>query len=714
MTRLETGTAYVGPPPVSEVMWRTYDEGGWQALRDHDLERAERYFEKADDFLATAPADDPRRGRTLAGMAWVEYRCAQQIDHGGPVDPEIIFTKAHEKAKTATAILGAAELSQSEREYLARAHHIEALTSIEFCYGAPAVDALTKAAAIYRELLLIDEYLDCLHLLAKLMQCRRKFDEAARLFQRIADEALDPQRGFKALVDLANALAWSGYVREAWQLRTRWRRLEAEVKSQTAEDDWPREDMMRGMLVFARIHLLYGDFGQAQQLLQDARCAMQQLAVSPCICCTVFYVLSAELALARGDLSEAEGCLDKLKGRVHEIELSASGYGCLEVVAIDAACQICVIETVCREVYRRVCCCVRRCFRVKFVPRIVKETVTERKIRREPIDYAAVLAEIANGIRAGIEFHKGRWTASQVLLAGSVSGIQTRLHTQSPLLIPLRLLQAEVDQARKVSPTEVRQHLRQAREIVLATRSSPRFYEAEQYRLLGNWRLQLGDDDLAEILYTQSLKHSLGCRSENHPTHRLTELLGLWAGGLAALPEGREKISRSLDRMCEISNGLGEVVHCYDYRIGISKTLPPWLCFLSGGISSAQRGLSRAEHFWGDRDLHWAIADTRWADARLGSILSSVAGGAGEDEDLGFDRYVKLATREISVPMVAFELNRVGMLVRRAGFMNAAKFCFEKSIQLYQSQDFGGFKPTALEILNSIDEPGKNHESAGP
>ena len=374
MTRVATNdSAALMPVPVRTVMWQTYDDGGWAALAENDFEKATRYFSKAEEYTSHLTDDDYRHGRTKAGLAWGAYRLEQQFAVGKKsVDPQARFADIAEEAAAAVKMLGEAELSHADKKYQAMAHHLVGVLAVEMCDGSTAERSLDAAGHLYQQLQMFDDYFDALHLRAKLRQCRREFRVAAEHFREIYLQATDPERRFAALIDLANTLVWMGLVREARQLRVPWRRLLVELeqlplevpKSCPKNDSAkirPVDEIFRGRLVFARIHLLYGDFDDATRLLDDAYQRLCSCGEISAICRAVYWIVSAELAVHRGELGRVEQFLRDFKRIVPECKLSVKGYGCLEIVAIDAACQICVVETCCREVIRRRCCRVRRC-----------------------------------------------------------------------------------------------------------------------------------------------------------------------------------------------------------------------------------------------------------------------------------------------------------------------------------------------------------------
>lgn len=277
----------------------------------------------------------------------------------------------------------------------------------------------------------------------------------------------------------------------------------------------------------------------------------------------------------------------------------------------------------------------------------------------------------------------------------------------SPLLIPPRLLQAEVAQSRKASPVDVRKLLKIAGDIVAATKSSIHPFSAERDRLLANWRVTLSEYDLAAALYRESLNHSANFRSELHPAHVFAQIALAAAEGANAAGErdGRADLQRAQEAMWPKLEVLQRALNCRDYRIGLAMAEPVWLCLLSDCLSSAQRGFDRLTNYWVERDVALTLVppDYRRADVLLGTILTHVQEGVPPHEmEPLFLNYRDLATCEITHAMAALELNRVGMLVMRAFLLDAAKYCFDKAIEIYPSQNYGKYRPTAYDNLKEL------------
>ena len=369
-------------------------------------------------------------------------------------------------------------------------------------------------------------------------------------------------------------------------------------------------------------------------------------------------------------------------------------------------------------------------WRIRFVPEIVTTTKVVTKTTREPIDFATILGEIVKGIQAKVAFHKGELALSEKCVRSCIDCIETHLHVKSPLLIPLRILLAEVLQSCKESPVKFRQQLKTASEIVAAIGASPHPFAAARDQLLANWHVQLSEYDIAVYRYGTALQHSASCRSDEHPDH-----LGLqvdMASAKAADSVGSKcsqtVLNQSLATVWRLVESLKSSLSCYDYRIGLAMRSPSWICFLCGGAASANRGFDRNRQYWWDRDgalglgLDPSKQDPRQAESQLGWILTSIELKVKPQdcrdcevcddcqhcekceccETCEFCKYCILATREVTKPMVAFELNRIGMLMMRAQLCDAAKYCFQKSIELYASQDYSGFHPTSRDNLNEL------------
>lgn len=691
-------------PSVDAIRWQTYDESGWAKFESFCFEEARHYFVKALEIAALFPQNAMWRGRSLGGLAWAEYRIAEQVKEvgGNPEEIAILFQAACRYARDSVDILAKSNLDERVQVFLARAQHVLGLIHVQLCDGSTADSCLSAAETIYRALGQLHLSSDILHVRAKLMQCSRSFRKAISLLQQTVNEAEKTERKFAALVDLVNTLTWTGYIREALQLEVTWKMWLVELEH-LPEYQRPVDALLRGRLVFARAHMLFGNFDRAHAILTDAHERLCQCSDISTICRAVFWIVSAELELAEGHLHAVREALGQFHRVVHDKKLSGGGYACLEVVAIDAACQICVIETCTYEVFKKVCCYDRCCCRVVFVPTVIQQTTT----KWQPIDFGMILAAIVNGLQALLEFHCGRFTAAEALLQASVCEIEIHLHKQSPLLISLIQLRAEVSQARKQSPIQVRSLLEDAHRLAMAIGASLQPVNAERDRILANWHVQLSEYAPAADLYSQSLKHGMSFRSGRHPQQLFVKIAYLENQALAAVGEkgAREKLQLAAENIWPELALLSEQLDCHDYRIGLSIVRPAWLCMLLGRIAPAQRGFHRSVRFWFERlaALACETHDPRTADAMLGDILTSIEQGAElKDVEPQFQHLCAIATREISSYMLSFELNRVGMLVMRAYLLRAAEYCFYKAIELFPSQAYPRFRPTAHDNLKIL------------
>ena len=695
-------------------MWDTYDDGGWQALADQRWDRAKRYFEQAIQNASELGGTDYRRGRTYTGLAWAEYRVAQRAKEDAlkTGDPDVHFQVARGRVSEALNILENAELNDSGKQTLARAHHLCGLLDVELCDGTHAFSQLSKAADIYRGQGLQNDYLDVVHLLGKLHLCRRQLRKAAARFNEMLQQAPDSKRQFRALVDLANTYGWMGLLREAWQLRIRWRRLEQKLVNEFKTKP-PKEELIRGKLAFARIAIQFGVFGHADELLCEAWQELESSQTPSCICCSVYWLLAAELAMHRSQFAKTDICLNEYAKICHKLDEAKLGYGCLEIIAIDAACQISVLETCCYEVWREECWCI--CGRWQIV--FVKKTESETHVERVPANFGQILAELANFIRAKATFGRGRYESSDALARSSLAGIQGHLHTQTPIVIPHLVFLADVETVRRRSHKTAIARLNTAKSIAEGGSLTRHRLSSEQSRLLAKRRAYLSEHDLSEQLHRESLKHAEVYRSATHPNHVMGEIGLLLARANAAV--GRENqhevLSQCQEAIWKKISKLQSIVSCDDHRIGLALEASAWVSLLLGCSARAQSAFTRTKNYWIERDARienipatgkTELRDPRRAGAMLGYILSSIESHPDSiDADSFFREYVNLQRREKNNRAIAFELNGVGTLMIKADQRNAAKYCFDKSIELHPTQEFAGYRPDARENQRELAAP---------
>ena len=288
-----------------------------------------------------------------------------QSDESATTDPDALFRQIHSDADRAVTLLNSPELPGRERVYLAYAYHLLALTQIELCQGANARQTLTWAADLYtetghealacespalsRQTLAVPAEFRCRHQALSPGGVRNRGPRARSTCTprhsqppgMVGSFGNGPQR----------AAAVGGFEGRCWPKAT----------------PSPTRLFLRADLVFARVAVECGEFPDAEQLLCDARRLLCTVGAGPGdLCLIVYQILWARLALAKGDLGRADRCLQEID---LECDLFQHGYDCLEILAPDAACRQCVIQScmhefVCRRRCRRIRPC-RVCFAVE-------------------------------------------------------------------------------------------------------------------------------------------------------------------------------------------------------------------------------------------------------------------------------------------------------------------------------------------------------------
>lgn len=604
------------PPAAEDPFWRPLDDGGWELLAAHKFEDAREYFLAARRHLSSFPANDYRRGRTEAGLAWTRYRLTQQTENATPAELDAAFREAYNQAAAGAKLLREfKELPRQELIYRARAQHILGLCLIELCRGGEAAVALQSAAAVFSQAQATAPRYDVLQLLGKLLQCRRQFAEAVAAFRQIKDEATDAETQFRALVDLANTLVWMGHIRAAWFLQAEWRRLDARVRALPAKKR-PHILLLRGQLLFARVNALYGDFAIATSLLAAADKELCRCGGKDSICRSVFWIISAELALEQGQLSCALDYLESARTIDDQTHLVDRGYSCLDLLAIDAGCRRCVVEC-CTHEYLTCWGACRPSCQVVFV--------TETTVTMQPIQYKEILLAIIAGLAGRIWVNAGQMFVAAELLQASREQLTSLIHPHTPLLFQIFVAQTQLagDRIRPYSEVlALIQHLLSASLLMQEPEPKPGEpqppprqptpYTLAYYReFLAETCLKAGYYEASEALWLEALDQSQQFRAAEHPVHVFLALRVAWTTGVFQIgpqPDCEERqaaqraIQSALEKMRDRFARLQAVLGCDDYRPLVGRTLLTWLWFLACPRGSSLTELLQLEGVWQDRD----------------------------------------------------------------------------------------------------------------
>lgn len=644
-------------PPIADrdsILWRSYDDLGRQLLTEAELEPkssvarellrdARDAFNEAVSIAESVGADDARRGQSLEGLARARYLLLNELrltDPGESLDAEPnaeeepsddTLYAIREVAREAVRVLS---LQPAKRRAVAMlradAEVLLAKLLTELCEGSAAEVSLQNAARTYALLGKSEEQVNADLLRGKLLQCRRQFDEAIVLFQQVIANG-DSDQQFAGVLEVANTFFWTGRVREAFQQRPLWRVLRRQLNNRLAEElkkvDSPKRDtrqpnplphdLFRGDLIFAQIAMHFGDWQLAEQLLQSAAELDCRFDLPP-LCEYVLCLLQAKLAVLRGQLE----CLPTgfAKQNFDKLDEPTPEAGCLDVLAIDACCQACLIAACTPIRVRKHCLFRRHCCRVRFV----ESTVLQ------PVDVGAILRAIKAGIAAEVLFQAGDWPLAATVAAEAATALATHIHADSPSQLGPRLLEARCLIARRCDEPTVRAALNEAKRLVEAVAGSRHGFEFIRRGILAERKMIEGEYDLAVLLYEQARRYGRLVFAPEHPDLLFAAGSRAFAAALACCPDDwpsdddcrkpeqsvepspvqrfvppvidmispppppspptcpddrcRAAFQSALVRLHELYDQLSQQLGCDDYRLYEIRSMRVWLCAIADGL----------------------------------------------------------------------------------------------------------------------------------
>lgn len=708
--KMQTQTARMPNPPddqgnrsgiddVDSVLWRTYDDGGWERLQAEDFETAQRYFDRA---LPLVDDNELRMARTFAGQAWLAYRTSakyveKENREGNAPDANKLFQDANSLALKAARLFDGLrkqnKLPKSDEKYHAHACYIHGLTAVELCDGATAISSLESAATRYLNIRDFDRAYDVKHYIGKLYQCQKKPQQAAKIYRDVFTNSPTTERQARALLDYCNTLTWMGYVREARQLYQKWSDLKALLANDLdSRNGRPQFNLFfRGELLFGRIGIQFGEIAFAETQLRKAYEYICNYKISD-LCQSVFWTIKGELALAKGNLHKA---YEHLQNVGWKEEYPASGYDCLEILVYDLAVRRCVIECCTYETtyYNSCSFLFRRCQRIVF---------TEEQKYALPINAPYIHSLFVYGLQAQILFQQGDYKQAAKELQTVLDEIGKSHSTTSLVLLPFIFDLAESLQAQIVYPDGVRNRLNEVLSNIDHYGVIQHARIAEVTRLLSQWRSQLGEYDLATVLFEKAYKRGIGGQHPDSP-----DQIFLLAKRIEArMLDGKGSVA-DLDALRLLILKMQSVVYCYDFRLLQMKSFYGWMLVLTCNYSCGRKYLEELENNWHKKqpleEIHIEVVendkrsirkklqpapDHRVYSVMAANLAAHFQQGVLFDEHVDdlFNRLYELTATQWDPMATAHELNRIGMVLKNHKHLDAAKHFFSQATKIYEKE----------------------------
>lgn len=690
----------INAPPGDTILWGSFDAAGWHALdlfhaapipmecgqldldawrqRKAELLRAAHIrFTKALSFIA---AGSVSAAQSTIGLVWTEY--FQLLQRRSP-DPEVTHASQVSsllaKSTNAKRILESASLNAEEQLYLAYAYHLVGLLELESCQGHLAEVNLNLASDRYKTLGQNKKYCDVVHLRAKLMQCKQCFGMSIELLVK-AEQSEDLERRVRAFLDRVATLHWIGQTREAWQCYATWKQLrkllDANLQAGLSQ---------RGNMLFAFIATHFGDLSSASDLFSKID-EMRGCNPASDFCDAVYRTIRAEYCLERGDIPAMEKWLE---GISWASPIPRSGYDCFEILFLGSSCRQCILECVTCEV---LCCnpCNHCC-----EPHTV---VVNTDTKSVPVEIQRMLTLMMDGLRGRAHFANGDLTKAERALAQVVQELPSVFPTASAVNLPYKVALLRVLQARDNDGTRIRACSNEVlNQIEKCKRPSPQNCPSEKLeakrlaaqseveRVLGLWRSELSEDDVAKNLLEGALRKSLTAKYSQHP-----EVLALRAELIhvrSNLPSSDlSQLSTEINLLIE---ELSKVVDCLDHRLLSAYRTAAWISLLGHCFSQATYCFTRLERRWLELQRR-NNASLEVGDARviLGSVAAQIESGTPMSEVTEqLHRGIQQIVANSSLSSLAHDLNRLAVILDWHNCFQSSYFFAKKSLDQYESMN---------------------------
>jgi hypothetical protein len=696
--------------PGDTILWESFDASGWHALElfyassipircgelDYEAWKKKKgellhaaciRFAKALKFVGSGSA---RSAQSSIGLAWTEYL---QLLQNKPAEPQVTHasqvTSLLGKSMQAMKILESSDLDQSERQVLGFAYQLVAELELEACQGAKSEGFLEKAATIYLALGMQRRYCDVQHLRGKLRQCQQRFIDSLKFFQD-AETSTDMERRVRAFLGRVNTLHWLGRTREAWQNFSTWN-----LHKKSLSEIGHGKLLLRGRMLFASIATRFGNLDKADELLCEIEMSSLCRSGLSEIGNAVYRVLRAEHCLERGDILGMEKHLD---GVTWKTPVPRDGYDCFEILFLGSGCRQCIAECWTCETW---CCDVcGNC-----VPQLV---VFQTDTKLVPVDIQRMLTLMMDGLHGKGHYANGDLRKAEERLTVVVRELPSVFPADSTVVLPVLVALLQVLQARDNDGERIHTCCNEILERMNSPDKKRTAILADVERVLGLWRSELSEDDVAKKILEDSLRHSLQVRDKSHP-----EVLALQAEimrvtsqlpsrDLSELPKQIEKIVEQLSR----------VVDCLDHRLLAAIRTAAWISLLSHCYGNAIHCFTRLEQMWLalQRRNHASIEA---GDSRviLGRVAAQIESGTPIPEVTEqLFRGIQHITVSSNLSSLAHDLNRISVILAWHQCFQSAYYFARKSLDQYESM---GDASSAGIIKNSIKTIRSEAVSAG-
>lgn len=715
MSTLNISLAATDPHPGDTILWESFEAAGWSALEsfyklpipvhcerpDHAawknrkcelLQLACMRFTKAISFAGASPV---RQGQSLIGLVWVEYH--QLLQNNSP-DPTITYASRVSallaKCKDAKGKLESTDLDADEQLYPAKAYHLLGVLELESCQGQEADEQLKIAEEKYKGLGQSERQFEVTHLRGKLKQCKQDFTGSLAFFRQ-AEKSSEVERRARAFLARVTTLNWLGQTREAWQNFTVWRRLKDELDTVAHANL-----ILRGSMLFGLIATRYGDLAEAGEIFAQIDDSLRCRTDVTDFCLAVYSLIRAEQCLESGDVIAMEKWLGGIK---RTDPVPRGGFDCFEVLYLGSSCRQCVSECWTCETW---CCDACGCC----TPQLI---VFHADTKLVPIDVQRIIELMVKGLRGRANYASGDLAKAESELSSVVRELPTIFPADSTANLPYKVALLKVLQARDNDGARIQACSNEILRQLSALNGKRNAFSSDVERVLGLWRSELSEDEVALRILQESLHKSLSARHPKHPDVLALqcEIIQVWA----QLPSS--DLCPLSAKLSEIVVKLSEVVDCLDYRRLAALRTAAWITLLGHHYSHAGHCFTRLEQMWLDlQERNHAAIHAGDSRVILGRVASEIECGTPMREVTEeLHRGIQHIAANSDLSSLAHDLNRIGLILLRHKCFQSAYFFVQKSLDQYESlgdqvncstvrQSLGTIKQQALAACVELEE----------